>query len=226
MRNKQDFEQLVFERADKLKAHDRSMKIVRISVMPIAAAFVVLTAVGLRGLSNPSYMNATNAADNAAAGELYEYSAGNTAAANDLEAEPRNQAEINAAKSYEEDFDAVQDADEYNDDVGADVQNENTAAAQTQTSAVVFRGQQTQTVTGETAVSEITSAFDALSEPSDSSAGGCLGYIEFRGDTETQYRIYADRVEKYTGGTLTDSFAMTNDVKRVLAKYFNIDLGS
>ena len=71
MRNREEFESLVFERAEKIKARDRAAKTIRLSIMPIAAAFLVLTAVGIHRLTsmNANLSDAAAPADAANAAE-------------------------------------------------------------------------------------------------------------------------------------------------------------
>ena len=222
MRNKQDFEKLVFERADEIKAHDRRMKAARLTVMPLAAAFVIVTVVGLR--SSPFFSN-------------------NTTAKNDLAAEERSaemQSEMYNAPAAAEDndeFDAGEApayeapqmnyaADDYTyenyaeaEDNDAALKGDEPAAMQSDGEAIIL----TQRKTVVTDSEDISELFTALTQGTETqqTGGACLGTVTFT-DSNTQFRIYADHCEEYTSGEPVSSYVYTEESKVVLSEYFEM----
>ena len=217
MRSEREFEALVFERAEEIKARDRSRRLVRMSVMPIAAALVVLTAVGIRGIL--SVPNGTANSFDAAVGEYAGDTQQKTAGA------PAVNSEQNAAEQYKyenEDIDyAAQmqgDAafDEgYDNAPAAAAEEDSTRSADVQMTAVIM-AQSRITVSGEAAVA----LYDALSGSSDAQTeptAGCLGTVEF--SDGMMYRIFKGSAEEYIDGTPVRSIVIDESTAEMLANY-------
>lgn len=219
MRSEREFEALVFERAEAIKAHDRSMKIIRMSVMPIAAALVVLTAVGIRGmLTVPS--STANSFDAAAGDHAAEYNE-RSAQAPDMDAaydEKADEEQYSYNRNDEYDF-----AAEIEQDAGAE--NENAAAAtaaadeqkdvETQMTAVI-KAQSRTTISGEAA----NALYRALSNGAltdEQPSGGCLGEVEF--SDGTRYTIYRTGAQVYDEGGYVGNIVIDESAEELLARY-------
>lgn len=212
MRNDQDFEKLVFERAEEIKARDRKLRIIRTSLMPLAAAFVVLTAVGIHGaFSSNTTQNMTD-----------------TTAANYEERQYRNDAKEEAAEEntykyadnitakQNDDFAAVpEDAAEADDFMPA---NEQETAELT---ALTFISNTENVYTDSATIRQITEILER--EPTDEQyeSKGYRGRIEATsssGET-TQYTVYSDHLTKE--GTQSVTIALTENDLTLLTQLFS-----
>ena len=236
MRNNYDFEQLVFEKAGNIKAHDRRRKIVISTVTPLAAALVILTTVGLRTLSfSPDSFADRQDAAGAAIGGLYSENA-------------TKPSENYAPKSMEEDnadydlYDniAQEDGDyldEYAEQYSEEVQNDNAGAADSLSinaaapqaaadsyNTVIFTANETIVLNGE-AADEIEKALSEASlddYKNESENGSYLGTITVDDD---EYKIFYDHAEVQNQSGTTASFALDDEAKKTLEKYLPIDFG-
>ena len=184
---------------------------------PIAAAFVILTAVGIHRFAvTPANMSAQ--ADNAPAFEASaayapensETSEASTAGQTIKSAEAEDQADDAAYEDYE--------YDEYD---GMAV-NEAPVNAAPGDVTVTFTANDAITLTG----SEALDAAEALADestPVNSEDKGYLGTVTVKADGQsTDYRIYTDHVGKTENGEFKGSFTLDDSTKAVLSKYFPV----
>ncbi len=207
MMNNSDFEKLVFERAEELKAHDRRVRAVRLSILPIAAAFVILTSVGLR--SALTVPNSSTAQDDRARDS---YTAENYSGSAEHPADLSSFEEEDTQK-------AADDMTAYNDnavDYAADAAPQLPEDEAPAVTAVILTQEKT-VVTDAKKVSALENALTGSEETSD--GGVCLGTVTFS-DSEMLYKIYNDHFEVYHGGTLSAAYAYTDGAEDILSEYF------
>ncbi len=214
MRNNRDFEQLIFERAEKIKEHDKTMKLIRMTVTPIAAAFVILTAVGIHRFAvTPANMSAQ--ADNAPA---FEASAAYAPENSETSEASTARQTIKSAEAEDQTDDAAYEDYEY-DGMAANEAPVNAAPGDV---TVTFTANDAITLTG----SEALDAAEALADestPVNSEDKGYLGTVTVKADGQsTDYRIYTDHVGKTENGEFKGSFTLDDSTKAVLSKYFPV----
>lgn len=214
MRSEQDFEKLVFERADKLKVHDRKMKIVRNSLMPLAAAFVVLTAVGIHGAF--SMPNSSAKSDAAAPAEQ---TGGYSDYANAIqETAPAADAyEDNAA--YDETYENEPQAKNYSGD--ANYAAEGKAAYSSSEHTAVMIAFEANGRTELTDPAELDDVMAILSSAPDEKSLPNTGYkgtltVTYSDGAEETYYLYGDHLTSSNGSITLDD----NEIS-LLSEYFN-----
>ena len=240
MRSNMEFEALVFERAELIKQRDRKNKMIRMSVMPIAAAFLVLTAVGIRNFIQMPY-NATAMYDNAAGqtdhfeganaykSNLYDSlseeptAENNTSVNNELKHESiigsntEANKEYDVADNYSEVFDddSIETFDRPIEQDGKLPPEDNEISGQ-----VIFKAQKTIIVSDINDVKIITSAIKELDKIADTHNTVCLGDITLSTEQGTDYKIFNDHIEIFTDGKLRDAYELTDKAKTLLSGYF------
>lgn len=219
MRNKQEFQDLVFARAEEIKARDRRNKMIRLSVMPIAAAFVILTAVGIHGALSVPSGTATQydaAADHAA--ENYDGSAGRA----DLYTYAEdNDALRNAPANAQTDEYTAKAAEPTEGDHAYSYEDASEDALTSETAEAVILTQSKITVKGS---DKVNALYDALTdgEETEPSNTPCLGTVKFS-DSELEYRLYCDRCEIYSEGAFVEARRYTVDGRIILKEYIDIE---
>ena len=232
MRNREDFESLVFERAEEIKARDRAAKTIRLSIMPIAAAFLVLTAVGIHRFTsmNTSFSDAAAPASDAS-GEAYynapQYDDRNTTAGA-APAEKYAFADEEApAENFENyDYDGVADVGEAEKtDEAQDAQTKQSLQAEQPVGSVTvtFYANEKLTLTGEQA-SVLAAALDCETFPTDSADSGYIGKLTVEGSgAKTVYYLYSDHLKKVKGGSVIGTFALNDSTKVLLEEAFGVE---
>ena len=230
MRNREEFESLVFERAEKIKARDRAAKTIRLSIMPIAAAFLVLTAVGIHRLTsmNANLSDAAAPADAANAAEGASFAAPDYTKQNEEYSEKNISDELapqdiagstanNARAGEYEDY-AAEDADN-----GAAKSDEVSSEAKSERGVTVtFSANDPVTLVGEPA-GELADALAGESTPSEDGSRGYIGRITVEeGGTDTDYYLYPDHVRKAENGSTSGSYALSDTTKALIEKYFSV----
>ncbi len=219
MMNNDDFEQLVYKKADKLKSHDRHMKMLRISVVPVAAAFVIMSLIGINSINLPSQMSSSenliaeaNRSNNA--NETYDKKSDSLQLDDEYQTplnevgelaeatSAYNAGEIDVEKSAEND---VADHSQYVDSIASE--------------SVTFKANDTITITDQSAVDEIC---QSLSNPLSEYVGNASQFMCVIMINNTEYRIYHDKVKVLYNGSVSGEFDLSEDTKNVLQKYFPI----
>lgn len=241
MRNNYDFEQLVFEKAGAIKAHDRRRKIVVSTVTPLAAALVILTAAGLRSLS---FMQSNSAdhqdAAGAAIGDLYSENAPKPSDDHfPIDVQENQEDYALYDNTVQENADYIEeDAEQYsedaqNDTVGAKASINAASIADEKNSAslpdashhtVIFRANETIVLNGDAAEDIINSLSKSSVNEYENENGNSsyLGTIYIDNDV---YTIFYDHVnvQKYEGDS--GAFALDDETKNILEKYLPINFG-
>lgn len=225
MMNNQEFENLVFERAEIIKKRDRNKKIIRLTVMPIAAAVAVMTAVGV---SRMAIIPNLNDSTGMIQGETNRIS-DNVGAAAQYTQESDEMVDKSADAAYTDDVHLNDNTPgysiSYSDEFSGDALYEAPEDDLSDISLIEFVGQSHITVTDENSILEIEDALATMNEEADETSGGCYGTLSVtRGDTVTNYRIYRGYAEVYSGNDYEVSLRMTNEVKEILEKYFEVSV--
>ena len=212
MRNDQDFEKLVFERAEEIKARDRKLRVIRTSLMPLAAAFVVLTAVGIHGAFS------SNTTQNMADTPYTDYE----------ERQFTNNTKDDKAKENTYNF-ADDIAAEQNDDIAVIPEDaaeaENIEPAQeseaSDITALTFISNEKNIYTDADTIGQISEILKR--EPSENAfeSKGYRGKIEATssGGKVTQYIVYSDHLTKE--GTQSVTIALTENDLTLLTQLFS-----
>lgn len=221
MMDKRDFEKLVFEKAEKIKARDRRNKIIRISVIPAAAAFAVISLVGVRSLFYmPNSMGASFSDAAATAG----YSDKNTVQSMTAASADDNENNEEYTNEYE-DYGAVDSGADY--DTAQETQPTGelpavTAPSSNSTPAVTF-DTNTRIVISDDNAAVIAAALDREFTSDEFPDKGFLGTVTV-GDTS--YNIYETHVKAAKNGEVIGQFPLDDDTKQTIENILPIRFDS
>lgn len=210
MMNKQDFEKLVYEKAEQKKTHDKNMKIIRLSIMPISAALVIVSLVGLKNIAS---LPTQNAATNGAADNVYSPSY-NDRIADETEG-AQDQYDFDGEYSYTDKSISA----ELPVDNGADTMYEDSQQSPEATQ-ITFTANETITIYDPNDTEEIIEKLSSseLTEPSHDNTG-YLGDITVN---DLVYRLYADNIKVYENDLLIGEFIPDDNTINTLQKFFPI----
>ena len=247
MKSNYDFEQLVFEKAGVIKAHDRRRRIVLSTVTPVAAALVILTAAGLRTLSfSPN--STADFRDAAVAGinELYPESGNALKPHEDNEAKGvrDNNADFEMHDNAAQENDAyeVEGAEMYSEEeqsykldsapsLGSTLTAPNSISHDSSTETVIFTANETIALYDEAAEEVKTALVTASADKYASDEiyndrEGLLGVINIG---SAEYSIFNDHAEVKTYGADDGAdvfeFALDDETKATLEKNLPIYFG-
>ncbi|MBQ1546659.1 MAG: hypothetical protein IIZ59_03915 [Clostridia bacterium] len=217
MMDKSDFEALVFEKADAIKKRDRRNKIIRLSVIPAAAAFAVISLVGVRSLFYMPQSAGTSLSDATANAPAAEYSAKNTAP-EDMNDYGGFTNEYEAEDGAADNYDIID-----NNGIEKNTQPVQTFPANETTSPLVSFDTNTRFFLYDDDAKIIAAALDREFTSDDFSESGFLCTVTV---DDISYSIYETHVKAEKSGEIIGQYPLDDETKETLQNILPIRFGS